>query len=288
LYSKLAIFFSILLFLSESNAQIIKGFDPDNDLNKLIFNEIYISKNRIKKINGKKSFKKRGDVIRHTENVEFFEFNRSGQLENYGYTSFDQQDTVYQFYEYANQLIVNEGIVNRNGESVDEYSYDEKGRPTKKSKVKYYRDLDGKEFKTNISEELISYKDISNTEWKATYYNSYEKPYKSILKNFDSNGFLLHETETFLIGNRQIQTHYTYNERSFLTSIEIVKKNNEKTLFQYNSIGELVRVEYFKNNILISIQEFFYDRNTALLSSTFSKEEATGLINIVKYDFEFY
>ncbi|MEM7161157.1 MAG: hypothetical protein AAF487_01840 [Bacteroidota bacterium] len=288
MYNKKLYLSICILFFIETDAQVIKGFDPDNDLNKLIFNEEYIAKNRIKKINGKKSFKKRNDIIRDTENIEFFEFKKSGMLENFGYTSFDQQDTVCQFYEYANQLVINEGISNRNGESVDAYEYDEKGRPIKKSKIKYYSDLSGQEFKTIISEERIKYNDISDSEWKATYFNSYGKAYKSILKKYDSNGFLLSENENFLIGNRQIQTIYTYDEKGFLLQIEEKKENRKRTSFKYNAVGELVRIENFKNDELINLQEFFYDRNTALLSSSFSKEEATGLIHIVKYDFEFY
>lgn len=269
-------------------AQVLKGYDPDNDLNKLIFNETFIEKNRVKKINGKKSFKKVGDIIRQTQNIEFFEFEKSGTLRQFGYTSLYQKDTVCQFYEYANQLLLNEGTVNRDGGTVDEYEYDAKGRPITKSKIKYYTDLEGKEFRTVISEEKISYNDISPTSWKATFFNSYNKPYKTILSKYNESGFLLSEIETFLIGNRQISTSYSYNEKALLTSIEVEKKTKEKTIFNYNTIGELVRVEFYKNDELDSIREFFYNSNTALLSSSFIKEEDTGLIHIVKYNFEFY
>jgi len=235
-------------------AQVLKGYDPDNDLNKLVFNETFIKKNGVKKINGKKSFKKAGDIIRQTQNIEF----------------------------------MNEGISNRDGGTVDEYEYDDKGRPTKKSKVKYYTDLEGKEFRTAISEEKISYNDISPTSWKATYFNSYNKPYKTILSKYNESGFLLSEIETFLIGNRQISTTYTYNEKAILTAVEVNKKTKENTVFKYNGIGELIRVEFYKNDKLDSIREFFYNSNTALLSSSFTKEEDTGLIHIVKYEFEFF
>jgi len=280
--------FLISIWINSLSSQVIKGYDPDNDLNKLVFNEIFIEKNRVKKINGKKSFKKVGDVIRQTQNVEFFEFERTGTLKQFGYTSLHQKDTVCQFYEYANQLLLNEGISNRDGGTVDEYEYDNKGRPVKKSKVKYYTDLEGKEFRTAISEEKISYNDISQTSWKATYYNTYDKPYKTILSKYNESGFLLSEIETFLIGNRQITTSYSYNEKAFLTAVEVEKTIKEKTVFKYNSIGELVRVEFYKNDKLDSIREFFYNSNTALLSSSFTKEEDTGLIHIVKYNFEFY
>ena len=288
MFKKSIILIACQFWLFNGIGQVLKGYDPDNDLNKLVFNEVFIEKNRVKKISGKKSFKKSGDIIRETSNIEFFEFAESGMLEQFGYTSFNQKDTVCQFYEYANELLLNQGIINRDGGSVDAFEYDTKGRPVKKSKIKYYTDMDGQEFKTIISEEKIDYLELSPTSWKAIYYNSYQKPYKSVITEFNQEGILLNEEETFLIGNRQISTRYSYNEKALLVSIEIDKDRPEKTIFKYNAADELVRVEFYKDNELTSIREFFYDRNTALLSSSFTKEEDTGLIKIVKYDFEFY
>ena len=274
--------------MSSGNAQIIKSYDPDNDLNKLIFNEAFIKKNNIKKINGQKSYKKRGDMIRQSQEIEFFEFHRSGDLKQFGYTSFNTKDTIYQFFDLSDQLIMSEGIRSRAGETVDEYEYNDIGQPVSKTKVKYYTDLEGKQFKTIISEEKITYKTLSDTSWKATNYNNYEKPYKATTFTYNKMDFLTEEKEVFLIGNRQIITSYVYNEMGLLNEIKVNKKIPEKTLFHYNGLGDLIRLEYFKNGVLDHIHEFFYDENTALLSSSFSREEVSGFINIVKYDFEFY
>lgn len=232
--------------------------------------------------------KKRGDVIRMSEQIEFFEFHRSGELKQFGYTSFNTKDTIYQFYDLSNQLMISEGIRNSTGETINEYEYNEKGQATKKTKLKNYTDLEGKAFKTIVSEEKMTYSNLSDTSWMATNYNSYEKPYKATTFTYNSVGFLLEEKEVYLIGKRQIKTIYSYNEMGFLNEITLEKKIPEKTIFYYNGQGDLIRLEYFKKGTLDHIHEFFYDKNTALLSSSFSREEGSGFINIVKYDFEFY
>ena len=183
---------------------------------------------------------------------------------------------------------MSEGIRNRNGETIDEYEYNSEGQAIKKTKIKNYTDLEGKAFKTIVSEERMSYSTLTDTSWKATNFNSYEKPYKATTFTYNSMGFLLEENEVFLIGKRQIKTGYSYNELGFLHEITLDKKIPEKTVLYYNGQGDLIRLEYFKKGVLDHIHEFFYDKNTALLSSSFSREEKSGFINIVKYDFEFY
>lgn len=282
---RIAIISFVLCFALSVRGQILKGFDPNADFNKLVFSEKFIKKNKIKQILAEKSMKKDGDIIRSDGSKEIFTFKQNGQLSSYGLISAPHfQDTLYQLFTFANELLINEKLVNNSVETAELFDYDEKGRITQKEKIKNYVDEDGVQKTTSIANEFISYRDLSDTSWVATYYNNNEKPYKEIEETYNSIGLLKSLKERYYIGNRMLITYYWYNEKAQLKRISKAKKKPENTLFKYDQLGNLIRIEHRKDGKLHYIREFFYSDRTGLLSSSFTRYEGTGLINIEKYE----
>lgn len=285
-------YFFILIFLLSQifvKGQILKGYDPNADFNKLIFNEGFIQKNKIKSITSEKSFKKDGDIIRSDGSKELFVFNQSGQLSSYGLVNApNYRDTIYKLFTFADKLLVNEKLINHSGETAEIFEYDEKGRITRKEKIKKYVDDEGVEKTTSISDERITYVEESDTSWVGTFYNNNNKPYKTVQETHNSLGLLKSLKERYLIGNRILNTFYWYNEKAHLSRISLAKNKPENTLFKYDFLGNLIRIEHSKKGKLQYIREFFYNEKTGMLSSSFTRYEDSGLIKIEKYYLEFY
>ena len=282
----------MIIFLSSvflSKGQILKGYDPNAEFNRLIFNENFIKKNNIKSIRAEKSYKKEGDIIRSDGSKELFAFNENGRLSSYGFVNAPNfRDTIYQLYTFANELLINERIVNSTGETAELFDYDEKGRIVRKEKIKNYMDDGGTKKTTSLADEKITYKDLSDSSWVATYYNNNGKPYKEVEEVHNSLSLLKSQKERFLIGNRILSTYYWYNEKAYLSRVSVAKNKPENTLFKYDFLGNLVRIERSKGGKAQYIREFFYSEKTGMLSSSFTRYEGSGLIRIEKYYLEFY
>ena len=279
----------LLMSYYGSYSQILKSYNPNADFNKLVFNEEFIQKNKIKKITAEKSIKKDGDIIRSDGSKELFQFDKYGQLASYGLINAPNfQDTVYQLFTFANQYLIGELLINNSGETAELFEYDDKGRVTGKEKIKNYIDESGTKKTTAISDERIAYKEESDTSWVATYFNTNEKPYKEIQETHNSMGLLVSLKERYFIGNRVLNTYYWYNEMAYLSRISLAKNNPENTVFSYDYLGNLIRIEHRKGGKLQYIREFFYSEKTGMLRSSFMRYEESGLIKIEKYNLEYY
>ena len=117
-------------------------------------------------------------------------------------------------------------------------------------------------------------------------------PYQQIQYTYNALGYLTSEIKKLIINNKKTTIIYTYNSHGLLASKEISnsqqKYNIKKTTFLYDKLGNLIELNYFKNDKHVTHKEILYDEKTFLLKALIVQDVETNFIKIVKFKASFY
>lgn len=264
------------------------------------FNADFIQKNKISRISGSYTHKKVGDIIRESELIHVYEFDKQGRLAMTFETVEAKTgfDTLVTIYEYNTQgLLAALRKSDQYGFYAYHYAYDSIGRITREE---FRRNLNknesridfelGKEF--TVYYETSSYQNYDGQE-KRTFYNSYDQPYRDEITYTDQDGFINEKVDRLQRTSGIKKTTYKYNGNGWLDTLRIESNQAGKIsrtyAYEYDDYANLSSKQVFKNGVHQTEFQVIYDRETMLLNYILTREISTNYITILKLDtYEFF
>ncbi|MEX1190686.1 MAG: hypothetical protein WEA99_01850 [Brumimicrobium sp.] len=294
------IFLTTVLLLSfKVDAQLLDNSEGNAFSDRPFFNEDLIRENKIKSISGNFTVKKVGDILRDTELVRSYFFNRKGQLIKTVETTQASIgfDTLVSFYEYNERGDIT-AIREKDhfGFYATIYEYDSLGRVVREefqrnlNKNKNSLDLNlGKKYV--VTYETSTYNEYDGQQ-KRTIYNSYGVPFKDIFTYYDDSDLIKEKVERLQRTSSTKTTFYSYNEKGLIDTLKVNSNQSgiKKRLFvfKYDEWNNLVKKEYHKNGEYTTEYRVLYDEETMLINYIMTQEVSTGYITVLKlneYDF---
>lgn len=287
--------FLILLFPFLGKSQILDNSKGNAFSEIPFFNEKFIKNNKIKSLQGTYTFKKMGDIMRETDLVYQYDFDSKGHLIQSFETSLENQkiDTNllgYGYHKDGNLAFVRKK--DRVGYYSTHYFYDSINRVIKEE---YRRDIDtaGTFFVPSFERsmilnfETIKHELTGNFE-KSIVHNSYGLPFKEIISNYDSTGYLISKEEKLKFGNQRIMTLFEYTEKGWISKITTTNstnsKGNQEVRFKYDDFGNVSEKHIYKNGQFITDIQVIYNLKTGLISSILTRDVSTNFISILRFE----
>ena len=297
--SNFLLLISILFVLSNSFAQLLNNKTGEAFTDRPFFNAQVIKQNKIQTISGKFTVKKVNDILRNTGLERKYYFDRDGRIiKTYETVQASKvKDTIVTYWEYdkaGNIAIIR--TADQYGFYATHYSYDSLNRVTREE---FRRNLNqnknrirfelGDEFM--VSYEKSGYENYPGQE-KRIFYNSYDQPYKEEISYFDEDGFIIEKMDRLKRTSGIKQTHFYYNEKGLLDSLQVSSNQTGSSVrlytYEYDSFGNLLSQQYFKNREHTTEFQVIYHRETALLNYILTREISTNyitILNLTNYTF---
>ena len=264
---------------------------------KPFFNEEFIARNKIKSIKGNYSTKAELDQIRPNTDIYVYDFDNKGRLIREYKTAFE--DTIVITYEYdQNNRLSLKRQSDQYGFHSYTFKYDEKGRVIEQE---YRRDSNKGSDKMNfnldesyiITTEKFSYLDFSDSTYKKIYYNNAGFEYKTEFYYHTWDGQLIKQEGKLRNGSGNSKVRYSYDEKGRISGkqieVNLTKKNVSRWEYEYDEIGNLLAVKYYRNGSWITEYQIVYERQTMFLSAIITRDHATNFMMILQFkDVDFY
>lgn len=289
----------LLLVSGSFSAQLIENMNCHAFTEEPFFSEQFIKQNGIKSITGEIKTKGNLQVIKDPKLVSRYEFSSDGRLK-LQYNSFngvDAKDTTFINYIYDSKgNIITKRTNDAYGFFSYNYEYDEKGREIAKTYCREenvgkdrYHFQPGKQF--TIVKETYSYLD-KDTMVIRSVYNNHDRIYQTD-KYFYNEHHLLARIETqYVINKKKSITEFSYTDLGKMGEKvyyrDFKKKDEfEKWTYQYDELGNLTYIDYYKGNEHVTHQEVLYDQATYLLKALLIQDVASNFIKIIKYSTDY-
>ncbi|MBL4625652.1 MAG: hypothetical protein JKY42_11010 [Flavobacteriales bacterium] len=290
-------FLLTLVCVPYTNAQILDNSNCDVFSDNNFFNSEFIKKNGITTIHSKISIKREMKPIKVTPLWQQYDFDRYGRVIRMMETYYvgTQIDTSLVQFKYAGDHLNKKRLSDPKGFYSFSYQYDDDGNMTQKT---YSREVNANPETHNfelgqlieVYKERYEKKIISDTKIKTTIYNSSDKPYQTVFKEYDEYGNFIKEVSTLVVtrkGSRTVYTYDAYHRPVVKTEINnLFGKSETRYEYEYDEAGNLLQEKKFEDDVLKSTREFLYD-GRMLLSARLTKDEQTGTIQIIKYSCTF-
>ncbi len=286
---------SILLFYSfVCFSQLIDNSNCNAFSDDPFFNSAFVRTNKIKALRGSISTKKELGVIKNSDLVMNFEFDKKGNLimQYHSYKKKNKRDTTFIHYIYSD---AGDLITKRTNDPHGFYSYNyEYNKDAQIVKKTYCRDHNSGKSRSRfvlekqfvIINEAYSYKK-KDTLLIKTVYNNNGLAYQINTSVYNSLNYLTEERKKLLINNKKSLIKYGYDEHGLLKSKKIYRDINDsthnKTLFFYDELGNLTYIDEYKNGKHITHKELLYDRSTMTLKTLIIQDVEINFIKIIKF-----
>lgn len=290
----------LLLFV----AQLAKGQLIENSLSNAFtddpfFNTEIVKLNKLRSLHGTISTKKELSSIKKSGKSQHFKFDKKGNLIQQYSTFFrkGKRDTTFILYNYDKKgNLISKRTNDVNGFYSYNFEFNDQNDIIKKT---YCRDINKLNSRSNfiLEKQFVVIKEGYSYIKKDTVViknvlNNNGLPYQQIQYTYNSLGYLISEIKKLIINNKKTTIIYTYNSHGLLASKEISnsqqKYNIKKTTFLYDKLGNLIELNYFKNDKHVTHKEILYDEKTFLLKALIVQDVETNFIKIVKFKASFY
>lgn len=267
----------------------------------LFFNTPFIRVNKIKSIRSKYSTKQELQPIIDTKLFQQYDFDTLGRLVRHldaFYRTGKEPDTLVLYYSYDNTgRLEYKRISDAFGFYSYHNEYDKEGNLLKQT---YSRDDNSTASKANfrlekqyiIISESYTYQRPAQTHLLRITFNEYGKEFKEDRYTSNKFGNRIEHISRYIITDRGAKTVFRYNEKNRLgEKIEfsnLEERDSTVTTFTYDEIGNIGEQKISRNTKLKTTIQYLYDSKNLLLSARLIKDEATSLISIYKYTYEFY
>ena len=278
------------------SAQVLNNKEGNAFTDKPFFNREFIQKNRIKQLTGVYTYKKHGDIMRETEYIYVYRFDKNGNLISTVETCPDDgsKDTVKNIYKYNDQnRLIAHLKTNQDGFQSIYYEYDSLGRIISEEYKRETVDTNHQVIKsTTFNKERFVYEDFG-LQTKRTRYNSYNLPYLDEFFNYNEHGYLVEQIERLKMTSEVRAISYEYNEKGLLSAIR-KKKNKEDSYteeltFEYDELGNLEQKHIYRNGVFTTDIQIIYNSKSKLISSIITRQVSTGFLMILRFrEFEYY
>jgi len=290
--------FILLIFLlasSTTNAQVLDNRLGEAFTDKPFFNESFVKRNRLKRLNGTYTYKNEGGAMRETKFKHVYEFDREGRLVMTYETRTDDgtKDTSWNIYEYDERGFLDlHRKTDEDGFTTVLYTNDSIGRVVKEEFVREV-DSNGHIIQTlEFNEERRVYAEYEN-QTKCTHYNNYDLPYLDEFYNYNDLGYLVSREERIKMTSSVYTYTYEYNDKGKLAAIKKTSNRSrgilEETTFKYDELGNLLEKRLYRDGVFTTDIQIIYNSKTKLLSAVLTKQVSTGFMTIVRFkDYEYY
>jgi hypothetical protein len=107
----------------------------------------------------------------------------------------------------------------------------------------------------------------------------------------DTAGFVTKEEKELTLSGKSLSKTYTYNDKGWIARISTIEsgtnKETKRENFFYDKIGNLTKVDYYANSLLIREIEILYTP-TSFIEATLDQDMGSKDILITKYTYEIY
>jgi hypothetical protein len=278
-------------FCSTSNAQLLDNTRGMLAVEDVIFNQAFLSRNGISEISEKHQIKRPGKAISNKLDAATMRFDSQGLLtEHFRVSSSSgEADTIHRRFSYTENGI--DRILKIQGNQFHEELI------LIKNDTVYIRShrLTEASYSGTTPQELIWLYDeklaIEKSQNRSIYtrYNNEGLPYLKTVIRKDSSGFLLEENEQFLVTRQQKTTSYQYERFGHIWQRQVLFPNGKKERweFLYDDSYNVIEVQYYRNEELLTRMEFLYT-TMGLLDATLKQQQDTKNIDIVRYSYKYH
>ncbi|MDP4952610.1 MAG: hypothetical protein NWQ53_03115 [Flavobacteriales bacterium] len=288
-------FFLFIFFLGDglSRAQTILPEQQGGRYESMVFNALFQSKNKVKKMTGTFSEKRDNMPIEKKPGRIEIEFDRDGRMVRHfrARSIGSLRDTSIHLWEYREEGDVLAETV-KNGRSLLRNISVERGDTLYTSSFRVedeqeFRDLDQLERWWHF--DSFQVKKGDDRQRIITYHNELHLPFRSETLKYNDLGYLIERIEVYLMTNRSDIVTLEYNESGRLLKRTLHKGNKDKEEhhFSYDASGLMLTWDVYKNGKKYQHLEVLYDHR-GLVEAFITKFEQTQRIEIVQYDYEFY
>lgn len=293
----------------------------------LPFNKSYIKQNNIKSITFDIIDKKDMQVAEDKDLINYYEFNKDGQLTRFYYTVISKiiqkefhHDAVYRkrkkirngysytkneyifdtvstnyFYNEKKQLILkrtNDGVFYESYY----YDYNSEGKVIKERRCKETNVSPIKnEFKLGsqltLSEESYTYNSTGKNQYKKTCLNDENRPYKEMIYNCNDSNKVVNITEQYIVTWLSQKTNFEYDKDNQLKKASYTSNSNGQQTttktYECDSANCLLTEKHFKNDLLLKEISYVTDKNKKT-TSYIIRDPNEKTIRIVKLFYKYY
>ncbi|MFM7309579.1 MAG: hypothetical protein ACKOZY_03150 [Flavobacteriales bacterium] len=284
------------LFAMTSDGQIIDNRKGGAFRDEIFFNHSFLARNKIATITITTSEKPFNKPITKLPDMSVFHFDQQGQLKQWDkITSIVQWvDTLSILYQRASAIEVKE-IQNSTskGYTTTRFTYDDKGRlvyaeygsaenvATQSGNIE-----PGREYVLNS--ESFQWSDEQAGMERCKLMNNYGLHYATRTVTRGQDGFLVKEEEELVMSGLTTSNTYHYNDHGWIdTMIHVSAQGDEsKTVYSYDELGNVVRVEFIKSGVLEREVQVLYTP-TKLIEAILDQDKQTQRILITKYSYQY-
>ena len=280
-----------------ANAQMLLVEPGADDPMLLRFNPDFIARNQVTSVKGQLWTKRDGRPMMPQDRFFLYRFGDSGRL-GYSNNSFGKPgsgiDTASVMYTYDNKGGLLQELHNDiNGYFALRMEYDEKSRPVHVTNVRLenlssdrYRFEEGAS--TVISDERYEYATLNDTSWRKTYLNDRGRPYQEETFTKDKLGYLRVIEMHNLITQKRGRTTFAYDDKGRLAEqaeqTDLGIQHWSTWAWTYDTAGNPLTRDLSRNGVLMRHSEYLYAEGTLFLKAIITKNNETGLIEIMRYE----
>lgn len=287
-----------ILIVQFGNSQIIDNREGKAFQQEMFFSQEFLWQNKISSITGVCQMKRTGKAIENRPDITVYHFNETGQLSMIDAVTsvlqiVDSTQIVFDRNELG--LIQNRNELGRNGYSTTAFFYDQKGRieridnsVSENKSIEKLKLIPG--LTVTVNSESFKYSEPSKLILRKESFNNYGLPYSVDLVYRDSAGFVTREEKELTLSGKSLSKLYTYNDKGWIAEISTTESSSKKEIkretFQYDRIGNLIKVTYFSNGEVQREIEILYTP-TSFIEATLDQDMGSKDILITKYTYEF-
>ena len=292
---KLLLIISIFIGFSLS-AQVLDNQKGNAFTDKPFFNQKFIQQNRLKQLSGFYMYKKKGELMEHTEYKYVYDFDKRGNLLSTFETCPDDgtKDTIWNIYKYdKNSNLCIHKKTDQDGFTSVYYEHDSLGRVISEE---FKREIDTGNHVAirtlTFNKERLEYFDFEKQS-KRTRFNNYDLPYLDEFFNYNDLGYLVERVERIKMTSDVYTYFYKYNEKGQLAGIGKASNKNEELLeelrFKYDDLGNLTEKHIYKNGVFTTDIQIIYNSKSKLISTIITRQVSTGFLMIIRFkEYLFY
>ena len=141
---------------------------------------------------------------------------------------------------------------------------------------------------TIISDERYEYATLNDTMWRKTFLNDRGRPYQEETFTKDQLGYLRSIEAHNLITQRRGRITFTYDAKGRLAErteqVDLASPSMTTWSWTYDAAGNPLTRDLLRNSVLMRHSEYLYAAGTLFLKAIITKNNETGLIEILRYD----
>lgn len=290
---------ALLLLMLPSRAQMLLVEPGAGEPEQTQFNPAFIVRNGITAVNAQLWTKQDGRPMQPLERYFRYRFSTGGQLDRATHmlgSAATGMDTASVLYSYGTDGRLLQELHNDvHGYYALQMEYGPDARIVRETHVRLggltaALDGPGADTPTVISDERFTYTTLNDTSWRKTFLNDRGRPYQEETCTKDRLGYLRRIETLNLITQRRGLTTFAYDGKGRLAS-QTAQANlavPEATTWQwtYDVTGDPLTRDLFRNGTLARHSEFLYAEGTLFLKAVITKNNETGLIEILRMEVE--